>query len=286
MLRINIMSLLIKLFGFLDFTLIDLLDIFLVAIFIYFLIKLLKGTIAFNIFMGILSIYLIWWIVQALGMKMLSRILGQFIGVGVIALLVVFQQEIRKFLLLIGQNNILFTNQFKWKNILPWNWNFDSQSSIDYSDLINACKDMSNHKIGALIVVVNKVGLRGYVSTGVLLEAQLSARLLKSIFFPNNPLHDGAVIIEKDKIIAASCILPVSGNMEIPDEYGLRHRAGLGITEVSDALAIIISEETGEISMARDGIFYPNISLKTLKEALNEIGKSFIETQFMKKQSV
>jgi len=269
--------LLFRLFGFLDFNFIDILDILLVAVLIYFLYKLVRGTIAFNIFIGLLSVYLVWWIVQALNMNLLSRILGQFIGVGVLALLIVFQQEVRKFLLLIGQKNILLTNQGTFKNILPWKWRFKSSSQMDYSELLNACQDMAKNKTGALIVVIRTVGLRGYASTGIELDAKISDRLLKSIFFKNNPLHDGAVIIDNDRIVAASCILPVSGNLNIPDIYGLRHRAGLGISEVSDAMVIIISEETGKISVASDSKLKEISSLKELKQILEENSGNVIQ---------
>jgi diadenylate cyclase len=257
-------------FDFLEIRILDLLDIFLVALLIYFLYKLLKGTIAFNIFMGIIFIYFLWWLVKFLKMEMLSSILGQFIGVGVIALLIVFQQEIRKFLLVIGQQNILTSTHLSFRNLLPWNWRFGRAVALNYHELMKACKELSQTNTGALIVLAKASELKGFASTGTVVNADISARLLISIFYKNNPLHDGAVIISKNRISAASCILPVSDNPNIPSGLGLRHRAGIGMSEQSDAMVIIVSEQTGKITLASNGQFFIDISSPKLTKILEE----------------
>jgi uncharacterized protein (TIGR00159 family) len=255
---------------FLEIRILDLVDIFLVALLIYFLYKLLRGTIAFNIFMGIIFIYFLWWLVKFLRMEMLSTILGQFIGVGVLALLIVFQQEIRKFLLVIGQQNILSSNNLTFRNVLPWNWRFGRAVALNNLELVKACKDLSQNSTGALIVLAKASELKGFASTGTNINADITARLLLTIFYKNNPLHDGAVIIAKNRISAASCILPVSDNPNIPSGLGLRHRAGIGMSEQSDALVIIISEQTGKITLAGNGEFSYDISIQKLSKILEE----------------
>jgi len=253
---------------FLEFRLLDLIDVLLVAVLIYFLYKLLRGTIAANIFIGLLSIYFVWLLVKALNMKLLDTILGQFIGVGVILVLIVFQQEIRKFLLIIGQNNI-FVKNFKASSLLPWNWKFNPAVGINYSELLKACGQLSKTHTGALIVITKSSELRGFAASGTPIDGDLTVKLLTSIFFKNSPLHDGAVIVVKNKIKAASCILPVSES-KLPDPLGLRHRAAVGISEQSDAIAIAISEENGKISIAKNGQLQHDISLKDLRETLED----------------
>jgi diadenylate cyclase len=254
---------------FLVIRLLDVVDILLVALLIYLLYKLLKGTIAANIFIGLLSIYFFWLLVKMLNMKLLDAILGQFIGVGVILVLIVFQQEIRKFLLIIGQRSI-FVSKFKLTNLLPWNWRINPAIGLNYSELIKACSQLSKSKTGALIIISKSSELKGFASTGTIIDGELSVKLLNSIFYKNSPLHDGAVIVVKNKIRAASCILPVSENNTLPDHLGLRHRAALGISEQSDAIAISISEETGKIALAIDGHLESDISMKHLRETLDK----------------
>lgn len=270
------MVILLQLFDFLDFHWKDAIDVLLVAILIYFLYKLVKGTIAFNIFIGLLSVYMIWWIVQALNMTLLSKILGQFIGVGVLALLIVFQQEIRKFLLIIGENNIFVKKKFTFTNILPWNWKFEKAITLNYNPIVKACHEMSKKKTGALIVITRSSELKNFYTTGVLLDAEISSRLINTIFFKNTPLHDGAMIVVKNRIKSASSILPVSNNKDIPDYLGLRHRAALGISEESDAIAIVISEERGEMSIAENGKLTTGISTRQLRNKLDTL---FIKTE-------
>jgi len=262
--------LLLFIFDFLKIRFVDIVDILLVASLIFILYRLLKGTIAANIFFGLLSIYFIWILVKALNMNLLSAILGQFLGVGVLLILIVFQQEVRKFLLLIGQRNF-FMQLISIRTLQPWKWKFTSNTvSLNYNEIIRSCSHLSKNLTGAIIVLTKSTELRGFASTGVLLDAELSSKILESIFHKNSPLHDGAIIIVKNRIRAASCILPVSENNKLQDNLGLRHRAGLGITEVSDAIAIIVSEENGSISFAEHGQIQYNISLKVLRDLLDE----------------
>jgi diadenylate cyclase len=253
--------------GFLDFSLLDFIDIALVALLIYQLYRLVKGTVAINIFVGVIAIYLLWKLVEALQMELLSEILGQFIGVGVIALLIVFQQELRKFLLIIG------TTGFKPKKgsffgSMKWAKNTKSTPDTDIESILLACKELSQTYTGALIVINRNSKLRFFVETGDAIEAPLSVQLLKSIFYKNSPLHDGAVIISGNRIEAARCVLPVSDNPKIPARYGMRHRASIGITEQSDAISIAVSEETGELSYAKEGHMKSRLTIDELKSYL------------------
>lgn len=249
--------------GFLDFNLLDLLDIFLVSTLLYQLFKLVRGTVAIKIFIGLALTYLFWKLVGALQMEVLSEILGQFIGVGVLAVIIVFQQEIRKFLLLIGTSS--FTNKSEIFNFLP---KPKSTTALDTKAIKKAFESMSDTKTGALLVITRNTELGSYEETGKLIDAKVSAAVLESIFYKNSPLHDGAVIITRNKIIAASCVLPVSEIIKLPAHMGLRHRAAASISEMTDALAIIVSEETGKITYFKQGRLKENISLEKLEEFL------------------
>ncbi len=252
---------------FITFRWLDVIDILLVAIIMFQLYKLVKGTVAIRIFLGILAIYLFWKIVEALQMELLSEILGQFIGVGVLALIIVFQQEIRRFLLLIG-NNSFFSGKRRGKLLKMLNPNETEKEKLNVNQIIIASKNLANTKTGALIILDLKSELKYYSNTGEKINATLSSAVLESIFFKNSPLHDGGVIIENNTIIAARCILPVSENQEFPAHFGLRHRAAAGMTETSRSIAIIISEETGKISLAKEGRINYNISIEELNEQL------------------
>ncbi len=255
---------------FIEIKFLDVIDILLVAFLLYELYNLLKGTVAINIFFGIVAFYLLWKFVTALEMKLLSEIFGAFISVGFIALIVVFQPEIRKFLLMLGTPG--FINK-KRNRFLFWKFDVKSQVDLDIDKIIMACRNMAESKTGALIIIARKSELAQYVTTGELLDAELSEALIESIFFKNSPLHDGALIIHQNKIKAARCILPVSSNEKIPVSLGLRHRAAVGITEQSDALAVIVSEETGNIAYASNGKlqtkFKPNQLMTHLLEDLS-----------------
>ena len=253
--------------AFIHIRFLDIIDIILVAILFYQLYMLIRGTVAYSITLGIVAIYLFWWAVRAMQMELLSTILGSVLGVGVIALIIVFQQEIRRFLIFIGSRYVE-GNRISVEKIL--NIRFESKPQVKIRSIMKAVMQFSLEKTGALIVIRNKSNLDMYSETGDVLNAETSSRLFVSIFNKTSPLHDGAVIVENDKIKAARVILPVTDNMDLPPEYGLRHRAGLGISEVTDSLVIIVSEETGQISMAENGILQKNIPSRLLRTKLEE----------------
>ncbi|MCC7303228.1 MAG: TIGR00159 family protein [Bacteroidia bacterium] len=248
-----------------DFSVLDAIDILLVSILLYQLYQLVRGTMAINILIGILAIYLVWKTVELLEMKLLGEILGKFIGVGAIALIIVFQQELRRFLLFVGTSEILS------RGSLRRNWfTFARKRSvnIDLSQLMRACRNMSESRTGALIVIAGSSDLNFFSDTGEQVDARLTSRMLESIFFKNNPLHDGAVIIKDNRIQAARCVLPVTEDQEFPAHLGMRHRAAVGITENSDAIAIVVSEQTGEMAVANGGKLSTGLSTEHLRETL------------------
>lgn len=253
--------------AFIHIRLLDVIDIILVAILLYQLYMLIRGTVAYSITMGIAIIYIFWWAVRALQMELLSSILGSVLGVGVIALIIVFQQEIRRFLIFLG-SRYMDGNRISFEKIL--NLRFEAKSQVKIRSILKAVLQFSQEKTGALIVIRKKSNLDMYAETGDVLNAETSSRLFSSIFNKTSPLHDGAVIVENDKVKAARVILPVTDQQDLPPEYGLRHRAGLGISEVTDSLVVIVSEETGQISLSENGILQKNISPKVLKQKLEE----------------
>ena len=242
-------------------------DIALVAALLYQVYKLLKGSVAIKIFLGFLSLYLIYLLVQAVRMELLTIILGQFMGVGVIAAIIIFAPEFRKFLLILGRSSIL-SNDNGWKEMLFF-WRKKENSGFNISPIIDAAKVLAGSNTGSLIVISSTVELKFYAESGDILDAELSKRLLISIFNKHSPLHDGAVIIHKGKIKAARCILPVT-EREVPAQFGLRHRAGIGMSEATDSLILIISEETGQISMAKNGKVLHNLSFQEVREIMND----------------
>ena len=253
---------------FINFSFIDVIDILLVAILLFYLYKLVRGTVAINIFIGIVIIYLIWKLTDLLNMDVLSNLLGKFISVGFFALIVVFQQEIRKFLLLLGSTN--FTNK---RNVVRY-FKFLNQTNKDLSlnlkILMNSCEEMSKNKTGAIIVLRKNNSLDFTLNENNYSKIQLTPQVLESIFFKNSPLHDGAIIVKNNTIIATRVILPVSDKSNIPSRYGLRHRAALGITEKTDALVLVISEQTGKIVYFKNGSFYSIDSLEALKTSITQ----------------
>ncbi|SDL77863.1 TIGR00159 family protein [Catalinimonas alkaloidigena] len=251
--------------GFLEVTFVDVAEILLVGYLLYQLYKLMRGSVAIRIFIGIISIYLLYLIVKATGMELLTGILGQFIDVGVIAAIVVFQQEIRKFLMVIGKSTF-FNNDFFLRSLLRRNANL---TNLNLQPVLEAAKAMSGTNTGGLIVFAKSSELKFYAESGDILDAKLSKRLLLSIFYKNSPLHDGAVIIYNNQVKAARCILPVTENTEVPASLGLRHRAALGMSEATDSVVLIISEETGQMSLAFNGRLEHNLSITELRDKIN-----------------
>lgn len=237
----------------LDFSVLDVIDIVLVAFLLYYVYKLIRGTVAINIFIGIVIFYLFFLLVDTLEMRMLTRILGGFMSVGIIALIVVFQPEIRKFLLMIGSTNL------SKKGSVIGRFQLLSRSvrknKTDASAIIKAATKMASTKTGALMVLERNNNLDFLVETGDQMNIELTQPILESIFFKNSPLHDGAIIISNNTIKATRIILPVSNQKDIPAHFGLRHRAAIGITEKTDALALVVSEESGQISYINNGAF-------------------------------
>ncbi len=247
----------------------DAIDILLVSVLLYQLYKIVKGTVAVNVFIGILAIYFLNLIVNFMQMKLLGTIFRQVLGVGAIALVVLFQQEIRKFLILIGIKSYN-SKQARWLfQMVPF-LKKKGQLGTKYKPIVNACFNMAKTNTGALIVLSNDSDLSFYSSTGDTLDANVSARLLENIFFKNSPLHDGAVIIAKDKIVAARCVLPVTENENFPAAFGMRHRAAVGISEVSNGIVLIVSEETGKVSYAKGGKLNTNVSKEELTKFLSK----------------
>lgn len=252
---------------FIHIRLLDIIDIILVALLLYQLFMLVRGTMALNIIVAIAVIYILWWVVKALQMELLSKIIGQVIGVGVIALIIVFQQEIRRFLIYLGSryvdgNMISLERIFKMR--------FEPKPRIPIKSVLKAVMQMSQTKTGALIVVRRKSNLKMYTESAEVLNSSLSSRLITSIFNKTGPLHDGAIVIDREQLAAARVILPVTDQPNLPPEYGLRHRAALGMSEVTDSFIIIVSEETGQISIAENGTLQKNIGIKLLTQKLED----------------
>lgn len=250
--------------GFLEVSWVDFVDIALVSVLLYQVYKLIRGSIAMNIFLGILALYLVYLIVRAAEMELLATILGQFMGVGVLAMIILFQPEIRKFLLVIGRGTEFRENIFK----TIANWRHDYHDDFDVNEVLEAAKSLKATKTGALIVFSRDTELKFYAQTGDALDATVNKRLLLSIFNKNSPLHDGAVIIYKGRIKAARCVLPVTENDHLPAHYGLRHRAAVGMSENTDTLVLAISEETGRLILARNGKYLRLIKLKHVEKKI------------------
>lgn len=265
---ITLLHLFIKI-GFIEVNFIDLLDILLVGILIFQIYRLIKGSLAFNIFIGFIIIYFLWFLVRFSGMELLAGILNQFINVGVIALLIVFQPEIRKFLLYLGKGGQINKSSF-W--IRLFNRKYENKELFETAipEILVAVENLKRNKLGAIIVFSQTSRMQMIASTGVMLDSTISAKLLESIFEKNSPLHDGAVIISEFKIVAAGCVLPVSDNNEIAARLGLRHRAAIGITEASDAVVLVISEERGTLSYVRNGRIIQDISNDEAKVLLQK----------------
>ncbi len=253
--------------GFLEVGWVDFVDVALVGILLYQVYKLIRGSIAVNIFLGILALYLIYLIVRAAQMELLATILGQFMGVGVLAMIILFQPEIRKFLLLIGR-----TTDINRDSILKTisNWRTGHHDDFDVHQVIEAVKTLKATRTGALIVFSRDMELKFYAETGDPVDAEVNKRLLLAIFNKTSPLHDGAAIIYQGRIKAARCVLPVSENDHLPPHFGLRHRSAIGMSETTDTLVMAISEETGRLILARNGKFIRGLKLKHVEQKILE----------------
>lgn len=248
-----------------SFKLVDLIDVLVVAFLFYYLYKLLKGTNAVNIILGFMLVFVAWKLVRLLNMQLLSDIFDQFLSVGVIAIIIIFQTEIRQFLIRLGSN----AWERRWSK-----WLFAGSKKqvpvLDVTSIVQACGHMSQSLTGALIVFCKSNPLDQIAQTGDCFSSEINSRLLETIFFKNTPLHDGALIIENGRIKAARCILPVSKNPDIPPSMGLRHRSAVGVTEQTDAIAVIVSEQTGKISVAKNGTVRQGLSTNELQQYLNK----------------
>ena len=248
-----------------DFGIKDFIDIFCVALMLYYIYRLMKESRSLNVFIGILIFIIMWLFVsQVLEMRLLGSIMDKLVSVGVIAIIILFQEEIRKFLYNLGTHH-------KVKSIVRLFSSGDKKDKVDMESImpiVMACMNMSKGKVGALIVIERLTPLDDIVETGDVIDANINQRLIENIFFKNSPLHDGAMVISKKRIRAAGCILPVSHNFDIPKELGLRHRAAMGISQDSDAIAVVVSEETGRISVALRGQFHLRLSAEQLESIL------------------
>ncbi len=255
--------------GFLEIGWVDVIDISLVSVLLYHVYKLMRGSVAIRVFLGFLFLYLIYLVVRAAEMELLSIILGQFMGVGVLAAIILFQQEIRKFLLIIGRTTA-FDREGFFKNFGAL-WRSQSKhGKFDVTPLVEAMKSLGGSNTGALMVVSKNTELKFYAESGDRIDATLSKRLLLSIFNKYSPLHDGAVIIYDGKIIAARCILPVTERDNLPAQFGLRHRAAIGMSEQTDTLILVVSEETGQLSTVRNGRIFHNLSPQDIRKKIND----------------
>ena len=257
-------------FDFLNISFADILDIILVAFLIYQVYKLIKGTQAMSIFIAIILLYAARAVFSALNMQLLTNLIGAVLDVGLIAIIVIFQPELRRFLIRIGTE--VFSVRKKgdgWLRRFFGKYNPTSKiSPAALDEITSACYRMSENKTGALMVFKHNSALEQYIETGDTINANINRRLIENIFFKNSPLHDGAVIMTGESIIAARCTLPISDNQQIHPRYGMRHRAAAGITEISDAEAVVVSEETGEISYVKDGVIKTLSSITELRIAL------------------
>ena len=250
-----------------EFGIKDAIDIVLVALMLYYIYRLMKESRSLNVFIGIMVFVLVWLFVsQVLEMRLLGSIMDKLVSVGVIGLIVLFQEEIRKFLYSLGAHQRVraLTRFFSSGRK---DGDEDKETIIP---IVMACMDMARGKVGALIVIERAIRLDDIVDTGDIIDANINQRLIENVFFKNSPLHDGAMVVSKRRIVAAGCILPVSHNTDIPKELGLRHRAALGISQDSDAIAIVVSEETGGISLAIKGEFRLRVSGELLESILTK----------------
>ena len=257
-------------FDFLQMKIVDILDILLLGIIIFLAFRWLRGSSAMSIFVAIVSLYIIRVVVGAFDMRLMTAIMDMILDVGVLAIIVIFQPEIRKFLIKLGNR---YMNNAKGRalidKILGKKGTQNMSVSEEVNDITEACRRMSEDKTGALIVIAHKNPLEEVINTGDRIDSGIHRRLIMNLFFKNSPLHDGAIVISGDRIAAARCTLPITERTNIPANFGMRHKAAIGITEESDAEAIVVSEETGKISFVKNGKVTPIQNINELKLLLN-----------------
>ncbi len=258
-------------FGFLELSIADILDILLLGLIIFFLFRWIRGSSAMSIFVAIVSLYVIRVIVSAFNMRLMTAIMDMVLDVGVLALIVIFQPEIRKFLIRLGNR---YMNSTRGRAIVDRLTGKVKKTSLTSSESVNdlteACRRMSEDKTGALIVIAHKNPLEEIISTGDRIDAKIHRRLIMNLFFKNSPLHDGALVISGNRIVAVRCTLPITESKSLPANYGMRHKAAIGITEESDADAVVVSEETGRISFVKGGQVTAINNINELKLLLTE----------------
>lgn len=269
---------------FIKISIIDVVDILLVALIMYYIYKLIRGTQATNILLGILVIYVSWMVARVFNMELMSSILGSVVSVGLIALIIIFQSEIRKFLQTLGTNSQQSGPLAMIYKLLNTERGAHHEIIDDIIDpIVRACGDMSASTTGALIVIRQDGSLDDIISTGVIVDANITTSLIKNIFFKNSPLHDGAMVVGGGRIVAAKCVLP-STKSEVPLSFGMRHRAAMGLCEESDAIVIVVSEETGAISVAHNGKIKRGLSEIELRAELMALGRVAIELEEREQQ--
>lgn len=244
-------------------------DVLLVSIIIYQLYRLLKGSLAFNMIIGLITIYIFWRVVSYFKLEITERILDEFVKVGFIAILIVFQQEIRKFLLLLGKGTF-GSEHFHVRDLFPWNWRVQRQFAINFEEIVEACDFLAQSKTGALLVFPKTSEMKFIGASGEVIESSISKRLIISIFNKTSPLHDGAMIIAGGRIKAVNAVLPISENPDYQNKFGLRHLSALGITEQTDAIALLVSEEKGVMTLAKEGKLIEGLTAAEVSEFLNK----------------
>ena len=267
----NIWYMALAVFGFLQLSIADILDILLLGLIIFFLFRWIRGSSAMSIFVAIVSLYVIRVLVSAFNMRLMTAIMDMVLDVGMLALIVIFQPEIRKFLIRLGNR---YMNSTRGKAILDRITGKVNKKTLASSEAVNdlteACRRMSEEKTGALIVIAHKNPLEEVISTGDRIDATIHRRLIMNLFFKNSPLHDGALVIASGRIVAVRCTLPITENKNLPANYGMRHKAAIGITEESDAEVVVVSEETGRISFVKGGRVTTIQNINELKLLLTE----------------
>lgn len=245
----------------------DILDIFIVALLLFYIYRLMKESGTINIFYGVMAFIVVWVVASEIfEMRLIGTILDKFMSIGLLILVILFQEQIKRFLVELGSHRRW---RFLRKIFNHHKEQMDAQAAAYIIPTVYACMSMAKSKTGALIVIEGSIPLDNYAKSGDIIDAAINSRLIENIFFKNSPLHDGAMIIAHDRIVAAGCILPVSHDSDVPRSLGLRHRSALGIAQATDAVAIVVSEETGNISLAHRGKLRTRLSTTELEHALS-----------------